>query len=392
MGKLTEHERNELREYLIAQGLSFKPLRDEMFDHITSDLEERLSNGESFHEAWSHCIGEIPKDHFQLIQNDVMETINKGFTLTQWFSFSALTLLFVSTVFKVLHLQFAGEVLLLSFVLIITSLLTTTVKGIFLNKGKKGAVKLLAVIIGVILLLIAYGFKVLHLAGADFIILTAVMVLIISLIVNTVHVYRHASGEGNLLTFLHEKYTPGIERFLLFLLIPIVIVQTISIAVGQINPAVNMVLLVVMFGSGLQFIALTWRMMEKDLSKKNILTPTLVLISCLGLTLPFLGQILPLEIRIVVIILFTVVSATLAYSMDEEQKVSSLILACLVTGIFLGWGLIRLNILPSSSHSMFFNLPILATLTAGLFLCKKHGTMRAFLLISLGSYLFEYIL
>ena len=242
------------------------------------------------------------------------------------------------------------------------------------------------------MLLVAYGFKVLHLAGADFIILIAVIVLIISLFVNTVHVYRHASGEGNLLTFLHEKYTPGIERFLLFLLIPIGIFQTISIATGHISPAVNIVLLVVMFGAGLQFIALTWRTMEKDLSKKNILTATLILISCLGLNLPFLGQLLPMEMRVLVIILFTVVSAALAYGMDEETKLLSLLLACLVPAIFLGWGLIRLNILPSSAHSIFFNLPILVVLVAGLFFCRKHGTMRAYLLISVSSYLFEYIL
>jgi hypothetical protein len=392
MGKLTEHQRNELREYLIAQGLSFKPLRDEMFDHMSSDLEERLSNGESFHDAWSQCISEIPNDHFQLIQNDVMETINKGFTLTQWFSFSALALLFISTVFKLLHLQFAGEVLILSFALIITSLLTTSVKGILLNKEKKGTAKLLAVIIGVVIMITGYGFKILHLAGADLIVTMAVTMLIISLTINTVHVYRRASGEGNLLTLLHEKYTPGIERFLLFLLIPIVIIQMISIAIGHINPAVNMVLLVVMFGSGLQFVAMAWRTMEKDLSKRNILTLTLVLVSGLCLNLPFLGQLLSIEVRIAIIVLFSIAAATLAYVMEEERRLSSLVLTCLVPIIFLGWGLIRLNVIPASSHSVFFNLPIIVVLGAGLFFCRKHSTMRAYLLVSFSSYLFEYIL
>ena len=337
MGKLTIDQRNKLREFLVHQGLSFKPLQDEMTDHISCDLEERMAEGYSFEDAWSQSIAELPENHFKHLQKDIMETINKRFTLSQSFSFLALGLLIISTLFKVFHLQFADEVLLLSFGFVAASLLTTTLTGIFLNKEKGGATRVLAVIFGAIILLFGYSFKILHLRGADTLILLAVASLIISLLVNSVYVYKHASGTGNILTYLLEKYTPGIERFFLFLLIPFVIYKAISIILQTDDVVRNIVLLVVIFGAGLQLIALCWRMMEKDLSKRNAVTLAAIIISCLCLTLPFLGPILSIEVRLVTIILFSLVSGWLAYRMEEEpKKLAEFILAVLVPVLFLG--------------------------------------------------------
>ncbi|MBA4056154.1 MAG: hypothetical protein C0490_15675, partial [Marivirga sp.] len=308
MGKLTTEERNKLRIFLEQKGLSFKPLLDEMLDHISCDLEERMGQGYSFHDAWHQSIAELPGNHFQLIQTDVMETINKRFTLSRSLSFGAIGLLFISTLFKILHLQFADEVLLLSFVFIAAALLTTSLSGIFLTKDKKGATRVFAEIIGVTILLIGFSFKVLHLPGADGVILIGLGVLIIAMIMNTLYVYRNASGEGNLLTYLLEKYTPGIERFFLFLLFPLAAYKVLTIILHTNGAAGNMILLVVILGSGLYFIALSWRMMERDLSKRNAVTLAVTLISCLCLTLPFLGPILPFEVRIIIVSLFSVAS------------------------------------------------------------------------------------
>lgn len=392
MGKLTTAQKDELRIFLAQQGLSFKPLQDEMLDHIGCDLEERMNGGVSFHDAWHQLITELPGNHFQLIQKDVMETINKRFTLSRGLSFVAISLLVVSTLFKIMHLQFAGEVLLLSFGFIAASLVTTSLSGIFLNKEKKGGVRVLAEVIGIVVLLIGYGFKILHLAGADGVILVAVVLLITSLLVNTVYVYQNASGEGNFLTFLLEKYTPGIERFFLFLLLPMVVYEVMSIILQTDDAPGQMILLVVIFGSGLYFIALTWRVMEKELRKRNAFTLAATIMSCLCLTLPFLGAILPFEIRVIIVSCFSIVSGFLAYKMEEDPKtLVHLSLSCVVPVLFIGWALIRFNIIPYSSHWYFFNLPILTLLVIGLFLCRKHGTMRAFMIVSLGGYLTEYI-
>lgn len=393
MAKLTNDQRSQIREFLIRQGLSFKPLQDEMTDHLSCDIEDRMSDGYSFEEAWPQAVGAIPDQHFQHIQTEVMETINKRFTLSQGFSFLALALLLISTLFKVLHMPLSGETLMLSFGFIAASLLTTSLSGIFLNKGKKGAVRVLAVILGMVALLIGFGFKLFRLPGADGAVILAVGLLIVSLLVNTVYVYRNASGEGNLLTFLHEKYTPGIERFFLLLLFPLVIYKIGSILAGPHVYVGNLLLLIVTFGAGLQLIALSWRIMEKDLSKRNTLTATATIISCLCLTLPFLGEALPVTFRVGMIAIFSVAAAWLACTMEEgPKKILPLTIVSLAPVLFLGWALIWLNVIPTSLRGVFFNLPVLALLVAGVILCRKHGTMRTYMLVALSSYIFEYLM
>lgn len=392
MGKLNSEQRNILREFLEAQGLSFKPLRDEMMDHLSCDVEDRMMSGISFEEAWVQSVGDIPDHHFQNIQQQIMETINNRFGWSQGFSFVALALLLISTIFKVLHLQFAGELLLLSFAFIAAALLTTSLSGIFLNNGKKGAARVLGLILGLIFMLFGFSFKILHLTGADQLIVLAVTVLIIALLANSFYVYRYASGQGNLLTYLHEKYTPGIERFFLLLLIPLTVYKLLTLWFDSEAYVGNMVLLVIILGGGLQFIALCWRTMEKDLSKRNTLTLMAIVICCISLVLVFLGPLLTFEIRVAMIIVFNIVAAWLSYRMEEEPKRSvSLIMACLVPVLFLGWALIRLNLIPSSYSWMFFNIPLMVILVAGVFISRKHGTLRTFLIVSVSGYLFDYL-
>ncbi|HYG20255.1 MAG TPA: hypothetical protein VD816_15060 [Ohtaekwangia sp.] len=392
MGKLTQAQREELRAFLVRQGLSFKPLQDEMFDHMSCDLEDRMSDGSSFHDAWHQSVAALPDNHFQNIQQDVMETINKQFTVSKGLSFAALGLLLISVVFKVLHLQFSGELLLVSFGLMAVALLTTSLSGISLNREKKGTIGLLAVVFGIIILMAGFSFKILHLPGADVFVITAVIVLIASLLANTLYVYQHASGKGNLLTFLHEKYTPGIERFLLLLLIPLAVYKMFTLVTGSSNFVGGLILLVVIYGAGLQLIAMSWRIMEKQPTKRNSTILIATIISFVCMTLPYLGPLLPVEARIAIIVVFNITASWLACNLDAgPRKVVPVILAIIVPIVFTSWAFIRLGFIPLSASVFFFNLPLLFLLVAGVFLTSKHGTMRAFMLISLAAYIFEYI-
>jgi hypothetical protein len=393
MGKLTAAQRLALREYLISQGLSFKLLQDEMVDHLSCDIEDRMGEGQSFETAWHHAMSEIPEDHFQTIQTEIMETINKRFSLAQGLSILALAFLFISVIFKVLHLQGGDFTLLASFGLMAVSLLAASLTGISINRERRGSARVLGVICGIVILLIAFAFKLMHWPGGDQLIVLAEAVLMVSLIANTLYVYKHASREGNLLTFLHEKHTPGIERFFLFLLIPLAIYKTIIILSGSNDFIGNFILLVVLFGAGLQFIALCWRAAEKNPLKRNGFTLAATIVSFSCSTLVFLGPMLPLPMRIVMIAVYSVVSAWLALTMEEKPvPLAGRIVVVLVPVLFLGWALIRLNVIPFAAHGVFFNLPILAVLVAGLFLCRKHGPMRAYMIVSAGSYLFEYLM
>jgi hypothetical protein len=389
---ITEEQRSTIRELLTVRGLTFKPLQMEMVDHICCDIEAQMARGISFDEALQTTIGEIPEDHFINIQTETMETIQKRFTLSQWLSYMALGFLLCSVIFKILHLQFGEHLLLLSFCLIAASLLTSSVSGIYLNRGKKGALRVLAVVVGVTILLLGYSFKLLHLPGADQIIWVAIIVIIPALVVNTVFVYRHATGEGNLLTFLHEKYTPGIERFLLFLLLPITLYKVIKISGSSEDQFVGgLVLLIVIFGAGLQFIALSWRTLEREAIHRNPSILAGIIISFLCLVLLFLGNVIPLEVRIVMIPLYSVASAWLALKMEQTKTISSLISAYVVPLLFCCTAMLQLGIIPMDAKRFIFNLPVLILLTIGLFLCKKNDLMRTYMIVSLSSYVFEYV-
>lgn len=388
---INDEQRTIIKDLLILRGLTFKPLQEEMLDHICCDVEERIAEGSSFEEALRSTMIDIPEDHFKLIQKHTMDTINKRFALSQWLSYAALGFLFCSVIFKLLHLQFAGELLLLSFALIAAALLTSSVSGIYMNREKRGAQRVLAIVVGVIILLIGYGFKILQLPGADQIVVLSVIVLLGSLLINTLFVYHNATGEGNLLTYLHEKYTPGIERFLLILLLPLTLYKISYILSGGEYFAGDLILLVVIFGGGLQLIALSWRSMERDLNHKTQYILSGLLISSACFVLVFLGPIIQFEIRVLMIMLYCAVTGWLAYKLDQAQTVSSLIFACLVPLLFLGWAFVKLGILQADAGKFIFNLPVLLILAAGLFLCKKNDTMRTYMIVSLSSYLFEYL-
>ena len=361
-----------------------------MIDHICCDVEVRITNGYSFDEAFRSTMSDIQDDHFRTIQKHTMDTINRRFTLSQWLSYPALGFLLCSLIFKILHLQYTDELLLLSFVLIAASLLVSSLSGIYLNREKNGALRVLAVIIGVVILLIGYTFKILHLPGADPIVLLAVTALIGSLLVNTLSVYLNASRGGNLLTFLHEKYTPGIERFLLFLLLPITLYKIIIILSGGHYFVGGLILLIVIFGAGFQFIALTWRNIETDAIHRTPYKLTGLIISFMCLVLVFLGNLIPFEIRVLMIALYTGVTAWLAFKLEQPETIPSLLLACLVPVIFFGWAMVKLGIVPVEVNRFIFNLPILLLLVVGLFLCRKNNTMRTYMIISISSYVFEY--
>lgn len=392
MGQLTEVQRKQVRDFLCAQGLSFQPLQDEMTDHVICDLEEKIRLGLSFDRAWQETLEQLPHNHFQTIQSHVMETIRNRSLLGQRLSILALALLLISTIFKVLHLQFSGELLLLSFASLGASLLTVSVTGISLHREKKGGLRILGVVTGVVLMLFGYSFKILHMPGADEVILVSVILLIISLLLNTLYVYQHASGKDNLLTFLHGKYTPGIERFFLFLLIPLTAYKGVLIFTGESGFVGNLVLLVVLFGAGLQFIALSWRAVEKDPGRGNILTLAATITCSVCIALPFLGSLFPFEGRVLVIVLFWMIACWLAYRLEDARKPIPAIVALLVPVVFVGWGLLKLGAIPSSHAVIYFNPVVLAALFFGLFIARRHGILRTYMILALSSYLFEYVM
>ena len=320
-----------------------------------------------------------------------METIDKRFTISRTLSFLALALMFAGTGFKILHLQGATELLLLSFVAIAGAFLSSTVSGIYIHKEKKGAVRVLSIVAGTLLLMLGYSFRLLHLPGANFIVVLGVAISLVSLLFNTLYVYRNKSGESNLLTYLHEKYTPGIERFFLFLLVPTGILKIMTLPLPPNAFLGSIILIFVIYGAGLQFFSLLWRNLEKYPSKRNvaILSATILSFTCFDLV--FLGELLGFEIRLMLIMIFSMVTAWLTINIDVPKNIFILLVVWMVPVLLTASTLIRLHVIPGSWAQIFFNIGVLLILTAGIFISRRHELTRTFLILSFASYLMEYI-
>jgi hypothetical protein len=390
MKKLTAEQRVNVRTFLAEQGLTFDPLLEEMLDHVSSDIEERMQAGLSFDEAWNQMRNDIPANHLQNIQTETMDTINKRFTVSRTLSVVALALMFGGIIFKVLHYPGASELLILSFAAMAGSFLSGTVSGIYFHKEKKGALRVLSLVAGTLLLMVAYTFRIMHWPGADFIVISGVVVSLFSFLFNTLYIFRSSSPNTNLLSYLHEKHSPGIERFFLILLVPVAILRMITLPIPSNAFLGTIIFVTIIYGAGLQFFALTWRLLEGDAAKRNVLTFSALVLSFTCFSLVFLGELLGFEIRLVLIMFFSIFAAWIIYKIDSPKNFFLGAVIILIPILFTGNVLLRLNLIPGLSTALVFNFVLLLVLTAGLFISTKHEATRAFLILSMAGYLVEY--
>lgn len=391
MSKLTDGQRAHIRNFLRDQGLTFEPLAEELLDHMASDIEERMDSGLTFENAWLETRNEIPQHHLHTLQLETMETINKRFTISRSFSVAALGLLFTGTIFKVMHLAGASQLLLLSFIAMAAGLLSSTVWGIYNHKEKKGAGRILSVVVGTMLLMMGYGFKVLHWPGADQLIIFGSLISLCSLLYNTFYVYRSRGMETNLLSYLHEKYTPGIERFFLIILIPVGIYCLFMLSQGQAAILGTIPLVIVIYGASLQLFALTWRKLESDQTLRSIPILTATALSIVCLTLVIQGPIIPLTARLIMIGLYSIATAWVVYQIEPYKNIFIRLVIALIPVLFVGRMLLGLQII-LVDRVLIFNIPILIVLTSGVFVSHKHGPARTFFIMSIASYLLEYMI
>ncbi len=382
---LDDHQIGEVRRFLLERGLTFKPLLEEMMDHITADLEQRMEGGATYEEAWSQAIRELPENHFKIIQQETMETINRRFNLSRVLSFTTLGLLIGAALFKMLHLAGAGGILLMSLVSLAASMTVSSLSGIYLNRGKKGALLVLSIVAGLMLMLLGVAFKLWHLPGADQLIVAGVLSLITAMVLNSFYIYINSKGEGSLLSFLHEKYSPGIERFLLILLAPLVVYRFVMLVVAPQEYFANIILVIVIYGAGLQIIALAWRHVENDLAHRNVINLVLLTVSAITLSLPMLGQLLPFDLRVVMIIIFSICGGMLSYRLDRPVAGYAILVAALIPLLELT----KLGWVPPFGESTTANIIIVGMLIFGIFVAKPGSVLRAFLILSLASFLLE---
>ncbi len=391
MSNLNQKHVNKIEKFLNEQELTFKPLREEMIDHMLGDLESQIEKGISAEEAWKNLSNNIPEHHFKTLQKDTMEAINKRFNVSKIFSILSLVLLVMTSVFKLLHLQGAAVLLILSMVAIAISFVVSSISGIRLYKEKRGGIFMMITIAGILLFFFSWVLHILNFPEAHVYKTISVIILLIIFPVLTIYFNSTLKSSNNILAYLHKKHIPGIERFL-FSLLFIAIAMRLTSFIFQYPPYISKILLILtVCSAGLQFFALNWHP-QQIVDKNKIWKLAALIIAFVCFIIPTMGSLLDLSLRILLTTSFYVIAGFIAISRTDEQSNKRLpaILIVMVSLVIIGWALIRAEVIDPSFNMLIFNIPILLCLIAGVFFSRKHSQLRTYMIIVLAHYLYEF--
>jgi hypothetical protein len=148
------------------------------------------------------------------------------------------------------------------------------------------------------------------------------------------------------------------------------------------------VLLIVIYAAGLQFIALTWSGIEKDLRYRNASILFSVIAAIICLVIPFAGEMAPFYLRLTTVTLFSFFAASLALRFEPVRSVSWY-LAYLVPALFTLMAMVKTGWISSFIDNTALNIIVIGLMIAGIFLSRKGGIMRAYFILSLAGYLTE---
>ncbi len=386
----SEHDKI-IRDFLDRQGLTFGPLRAEIMDHLIMDLNARLVNGQKFEDAWLSITSDLPEKHFKNIENQTMESINKKLNLSKVFTSLAIALLVATSAFKLMHLPGTTLLLFLSIIAIGFSFISGTVSGIYHHRNKKGSLLLTLTIIGILTFLLAWTFLTLQLPGAFWIRLIAVVMLAILFPILTIYFTRE-NPEDNILTYLHVKHTPGIERFLIILLTLTIILKSASVFFEYPAQVSWVFMVLIICAAGLQFFAYTWHQNTTNSFGPETWKTGLLIGLFLFYLLPALGSMLNTVTRSLMAGGFYLIAGIIAVTRAGSSKYTPATYAIqfVISGFYLVWMLIHLQILPESANSVLFNPLTLVLLLVALILTKKHSMLRMYSIMVVAHFMFEY--
>ncbi|MEQ8810194.1 MAG: hypothetical protein RIE59_14070 [Imperialibacter sp.] len=388
MGSLSKEHLEAIRDYLSRQGMTFKPLQDEMLDHVSCDIEKLIASGQSFDDAWQAITKELPLKQIQAIQIETMETINKKESLSKWLAYLSFFLLFAGSVFKLMKFPGTAQMLIGSFVAIALALVSGSAFGMMANKGKRGSWLLVAVLTGVLLFLASFTFQILHLPGATELRTMAVMLLCVSYVIS----FFYLRGSDNyVLPWLHEKYTPAIERFLFILFTAVFVIRMPSLILGYEDFMSRILLVIAIASAGLHFHALSWHAFKWN--KRPTLAYSLALsVSIVCFLLPALMGFLSLPVRAGLMVAFWPIAGAIVAVRSQEgnTRVAAFLTTGFITLIYLLSALASSEVLPAALNAFSFNGIVLMILLAVLVVFRKNPFFRMYLLIAVSHYLFMY--
>jgi hypothetical protein len=344
-----------------------------------------MEEGGSFETSWQKVLQEIPPIQLQTLQLQTMETISKRPSLSTLFAYLSFFLLFGASIFKILHLPWAAELLISSFASIAISLISGSIVGMYTYKAGTGGWLLMCIVFSTILFLSSLTFQILHLPGTTEIRTISVLALCILFPLSFFYVRNRP---GLILPYLHDKFTPGITRFIVILFAVAAITRMTLILTTSANDIPSRVLLVVVIAAaGFHFFALTWNGIQTR-ATTSLFNIILLAIAFLCFMLPGLVGILSPTIRAFLATGFFTLGGAYVLSLPAEgiSKLAKPLSVGFVIALQLTWAFTSQTFVPFGS----FQIVVVLVLT-GLLIVNRKDVMTSIYLISfIAHYLFVY--
>ena len=209
---MNDERLSQIKDYLRKSGLNYEQLETELIDHLLCDIERRMEHGQPYEEAWSHVKDSIPNNELVTIQNETMEILNKKLSLTRLMSLISLFLFIQAAVFKILHLQGAAFLLIAAIVSFTMIIFLGVIRDFSVNKQKDGKWIVATVAALIIAFIMSIVFQLLHLPGTFQLRLVSILLLIVLFPAISIYYFKRGPlAANNRLVTLVENSGKAIE-------------------------------------------------------------------------------------------------------------------------------------------------------------------------------------
>jgi len=173
-----------IRKDLVGRGITYEHLRDDLLDHICCMVEEKLEEGEDFETSYTDVMSGIEPNTLFDLQHETLLLLDRKFQrmkrITYILGLTGSLMALVGAFFKTQHWPGAGILLTLGFLIVVLGFLPLYFISSYREQSEKP--NIIFPIVGYISLLIVFTgavFKMMHWPGANVLLRTSVIVLLV---------------------------------------------------------------------------------------------------------------------------------------------------------------------------------------------------------------------
>jgi len=384
MGKLTEKQKEYIWLFLKDRKLKFVPLRAELYDHLCSDIEQKVSRGLPFNEAFAQITQLLPEGHLKTLEIETMNAATSKQRSTHLLGYFSLALLVLATIFKLLKLSGAGNLLISAMVILGFTLISSSVVGIEQGKQKKWLSIGLA--LSICTFLTSFIFTVLHLPGGNEIRILSVFML--SILFGYSFFSIPANYVSDATAWLHQQYGHIIDRLLIVIFGAALLIKTPSILFGHIDLVANILLILTIAGAGFHLFGLIWPRLAVWQSKP---LTYMVLVSFCCFIVPAITTIIDPTLRWMILFAsFPLMGIIVSIKEDKVIDWSAMVSVLATCTILFSSFCVHLLLLPETILAYIFNPVVLVGLGLLVAIKWKNRLFRVYMIIVLCHYLLIY--